>query len=197
MAVALLHTTVFFSGAIVLAYEIAAMRFLQADFGSGVPVTSMVITTFLSALAVGYLLGGWLADRFPRWQVFPLIPLTGGLLVALGRWTIRPVSLWVADREIGGFFGPLVASVLLFFLPTMILAMVSPFAIRLLLRQPDEAGRLSGLVMMISTTGSIVGGLGVLYLMLLLGLRSLVFALGSFLVLLALLGFLLFRQQAR
>jgi spermidine synthase len=60
------------------------------------------------------------------------------------------------------------------------LGMYSPFAIRLLLRSPQQSGRVSGAVYGISTAGSIVGTLGTTFFLIpLIGSRAITLTLGA------------------
>ena len=75
--------------------------------------------------------------------------------------------------------GSLVASFAILFFPVTFLGMYSPFAIRLLLRNPAHSGRVSGTVYGVNTFGSIVGTLGTtFYLIPLMGSRAITIALG-------------------
>jgi MFS family permease len=66
---------VFVSGAVLLGLEIAASRVLAPYIGNSLYVWGALIGVVLAGLAVGYWLGGTLADRWPkpwllaeRWQ---------------------------------------------------------------------------------------------------------------------------------
>ena len=60
---------VFVGGFAIMVLEIIGARFLAKDFGSSFYVWVSQIGVVLAALAVGYFLGGWLADRFPRFSL--------------------------------------------------------------------------------------------------------------------------------
>ena len=60
------YTVVAAAGAVVMALEIIASRVLAPAFGSSVYVWGSIISVFLAALALGYALGGRLADRRRR-----------------------------------------------------------------------------------------------------------------------------------
>ena len=66
----LIYLTVVISGASVMVLEILAPRLLGPVYGSGAQVWAAVISVTLAALAVGYWLGGQVADRWPRASVF-------------------------------------------------------------------------------------------------------------------------------
>jgi predicted membrane-bound spermidine synthase len=62
-SILLLHGTLFVSGASVMVLEIAGTRVLGPLFGVGVQIWASLISVTLAALAIGYWIGGMLADR--------------------------------------------------------------------------------------------------------------------------------------
>jgi hypothetical protein len=54
----------------------------------------------------------------------------------------------------------LLASLFLYFIPTTILGMISPYSVRLLVQTSDHSGQKAGLLFFVSTLGSAVGTLG-------------------------------------
>ncbi len=63
-------TAVFLSGAVLLGVEIAASRVLAPTFGSSLYVWGALIGVVLTGLAIGYWVGGVLADRWPSPYLF-------------------------------------------------------------------------------------------------------------------------------
>ena len=57
-------------------------------------------------------------------------------------------------------YGALLASIFLFFIPTSILGMISPYSVRLMVDREDHSGHMAGLLYFISTLGSALGTLG-------------------------------------
>ncbi len=153
--------TVFVSGWVVLTVEIAAARLLGAFFGTGNLVWATIIGLILVYLTLGYYLGGALADRKPYPRVWFHLLAWGGLGVALLPLVSRPVLVPIADAfdrlALGGLVAAFAAVVVLFALPVTLLGMVAPFALRLDLRHPDEAGRVGGRLYAVSTLGSLLG----------------------------------------
>src|SRR6476619_6769481 len=75
---------VLLSGAVLLGVEIAASRVLAPTFGSSLYVWGALIGVVLTGLAVGYWLGGTLADRWPTPYLFVgAIALGAGLVLAV------------------------------------------------------------------------------------------------------------------
>ncbi len=157
----LLLLLVFVAGAASLAIEMAASRLLAPDFGSTLFVWASLIGLILLYLTVGYYVGGLLADRYPRLQLFYTIPIVASLLMALIPVIAPPVLNWAlltfSTLSYNVFYGSLVSVILLFALPMILLGCISPFAIRLRVEQVGRSGRNAGLLYAISTAGSIVG----------------------------------------
>jgi spermidine synthase len=115
------------------------------------------------------------------------------LLLAAGCWLlVLPFyANWLCRAvryvNLGERLNPLAATVLLFAGPSVLLGMVSPFAVRLAARTVDSIGHLSGRLYALSTVGSIAGTLiTAFWLIPALGVRSLLQALGACLVVLPL-----------
>jgi spermidine synthase len=158
---AALAALVFGAGTGSLATEIAASRLLAPYFGSSTIVWANLIGLVLAGLALGYWLGGKLADRRPEPRLLGLIVLAAALWVAMTPFVARPLldaavgnlDEASAGAVIGSFF-----AVLLLFAPAIVLlGMVSPFAIRLALTDLASAGAVAGRFYALSTFGSLVG----------------------------------------
>jgi spermidine synthase len=96
--------------------------------------------------------------------------------------------------------GPLIVSLLMFFVPALFLAMLSPYAITLLHARATHGGvgNASGLVFFWSTLGSIAGSLGTGFLLIPhWGIGSIMVGVGSGLVLLGGAGLLMTRKTPR
>jgi predicted membrane-bound spermidine synthase len=157
----LLIAMVFVAGAASLSVEFSASRLLAPYFGDSLFVWASLIGLILLYLTVGYYAGGQLADRYPRSILLYLLALISALLIALVPLIAHPILHWslftFATQPLGVFYGSLLAILLLFATPVILLGCVSPFTIRLLVKQVGSAGRTSGQLYAISTLGSIVG----------------------------------------
>jgi spermidine synthase len=156
-----LGVLVFTGGAGTLATEIAASRLLAPYFGSSTIVWANIIGLILVYLALGYWLGGKLADRRPEPRVLGTMVLAAALFIAALPFVARPI-LDIAVRgldavSVGAVVGSFFAALGLFAVPVTLLGAVSPFAIRLALEDVGEAGTVAGRLYALSTVGSILG----------------------------------------
>jgi spermidine synthase len=156
-----LTVLVFSAGAGSLATEIGAARLLAPYFGNSTIVWANVIGLVLASLALGYWLGGRLADRRPNPRVLGGLVMVAGLAVAAIPFVSKPfldravegIDELSVGAAVGSFFGVL----LLFAPPVILLGMVAPFAIRLAVSDVASAGTVAGRLYAVSTVGSLVG----------------------------------------
>ncbi|HKW36213.1 MAG TPA: fused MFS/spermidine synthase [Burkholderiales bacterium] len=184
------------AGMAVLVVEITAIRMLAPFFGNSIFTVSSVIGIILAALGLGYYLGGTLADRKPSAGWFFSLIVVAGFSVLLLQF-LNAVVLPGIGYRLSLVDGPLIVSLLMFFLPAMFLAMLSPFAIALLHagETGKGAGRASGLVFFWSTLGSIAGSLATGFVLIPhWGIGGIVAGTGSGLVLLGGAGLLATRK---
>lgn len=152
--------TVFLTGACVLVIEVAAVRVLSPYFGNTIFSVSSVISVILAALSLGYYVGGRLADRYPAERHFFSIILCSGVLVVAVHF-LSLLFLPVLSTTLSLASGPFVSSLVLYFLPAVLLGTLSPYAITLqALRLGDVGiGTVTGTLFFWSTVGSIAGSL--------------------------------------
>ncbi len=189
----ILYFVVFTSGMTTLALEFSASRLLGGVFGTSNLVWASVIGLILIYLTLGYFIGGRWADRSPHPQTLFRIIAWGAFIAGLIPLVSRPVLWMAADAfdqlQVGILLGSFTAVLVLFSVPVTLLGMVSPFAIRLSIRDQNEAGRVSGYIYGISTLGSFIGAfLPVLILIPLVGTTWTFLIFSLFLLLTALLG---------
>ncbi|RME86044.1 MAG: spermine synthase [Caldilineae bacterium] len=178
-----LYGLVFMAGLVSLGVELAASRLLDPWFGNSILVWASLIGLILLYLSLGYWLGGRIADRRPRATVLYTLLAFAALGVAAIPLVARPVLRLAAGAfvtlDAAILAGSFSATLVLFSLPVILLGCTGPFAIRLLVRDPAQAGRVSGRVFALSTLGSILGVfLTVLILIPNLGVRRTFFTLG-------------------
>lgn len=176
-----------------MALEIAGGRLLSPFFGSSVYVWGSVISVFLIALSTGYYYGGVMADKRPSLNVLAGLIALSGLLIFMIPYLLPPVVNLVYGTNLYGL-GALLAAMVLFFLPSAGLGMVSPYIVKLGVQEANNVGKLVGKFYSVSTFGSILGTLGTTFILIpLFGVRSMIYAMGAILLLLAILIYLLNR----
>ncbi len=185
-----LYAVVFVCGGVLMAFEMAGSRILAPTFGNTIFIWGSLIGVFLAALSLGYFVGGGLADRVPKFGLLGAIIAVAGLLVLVTPLIAPPCCHWIDNRlGAGNRLNPLVASVVLFFLPSMLLGMVSPFSVRLQARSVATTGKVAGRLYALSTLGSIAGTLAATFwLVPVYWTSTTVKALGACLVLVSLLA---------
>ncbi len=147
------------SGFFVMAIELLSGRILAPNFGNSIHVWGGVITVFMLALALGYLLGGRWSLYDPSLRRLALILIAGAAAAIPVMLLGDPVLDWVFDLIQDPRYGSLLSATLLFFIPTTLAGMVSPYAVRLLVDQSQLSGHLAGLLYFCSTFGSAAGTL--------------------------------------
>jgi spermidine synthase len=152
---------VFAGGSVSIGLELTMSRLLAPYFGTSTFIWANLIGLTLAFLALGYFLGGKVADRRPSSSllyVFTAIAgFTVGIIPLLARPILRSSLDAFDDVDVGAFYGSLVGALLLLALPTTLLGFITPFAIRLRSRDIRLSGETAGKVYALSTVGSITG----------------------------------------
>ena len=156
-----LYITVFFSGMTSLAVELSASRLLGNVYGSSNLVWACIIGLILIYLTLGYWLGGKLADKHPEPKVFYRLLMWASLAVGLVPMIARPLLRAASNAfdalQIPLLVGAFVTVLVLFVVPVTLIGMASPFALKLALKDTENAGKESGKISAISTLGSFIG----------------------------------------
>lgn len=191
----LIYMIVFLCGWVLMAVEILGGRMLAPVFGSGIEVWGSIIGVFLLALSCGYFLGGQLSRRIASHAVLlQIVGLAGLLIAALPFYHSElTLKLW----SFGPRLGPLSASILLFLPPSVLLGLISPYAIHLNTKSIEAVGASSGHLYAVSTIGSFLGCIvTAFYFITLMGVTRILLASGLLLLLLAAGGYLLLNLTA-
>jgi spermidine synthase len=140
-----------------MSIELLSGRILAPYFGSSIYVWGGVITVFMVALSVGYLIGGRLSIKEPSLKNLSLFLLSAATatipIVIMNEFALDHIFSLIQDPR----YGSVVSTTLLFFLPTTILGMVSPYSVRLLVNEYKYSGHYTGLLFFVSTFGSAAG----------------------------------------
>lgn len=152
-----IYILAFTSGFCIMGIELLGGRILAPFFGSSVHIWGSIITVFMLSLSLGYLLGGKLSTRAPSLTTYGLIFLIAAItllpIALFSQWIMEAIFLNIEDSR----YGSLLASMALFFIPTVILGMLSPYSVRLLVTHSNESGQIAGKLYFISTLGSALG----------------------------------------
>lgn len=200
----------FISGAAVMVAEIAAARAIAPHFGTSIIVWTNVIGIILIALALGYWIGGRLAERRPDVRALGAIVLLAGVFLIIPAFATSLIAVSLIETLRGaesGFLvlllGSFLSVVVLFALPIFLLGMVSPFLVKLACEESVQhrmldrvsniecrtdrmgVGVIAGRLYAISTIGSLVGTfLPTLVLLPMIGTRRTILGAAAALVLL-------------
>src|SRR3990167_5679323 len=134
---------VFISSFCVMVIELIAARIMAPYIGVSLYTWTSIIGVILAGIALGNYLGGKLADRYPSPTVLSSIFFVGGMLtiiilpatrlVAAGKWFDALPIMWDFVFKTSAIF----------FLPAVILSMVSPMVIKLALADTGRTGEAS------------------------------------------------------
>ena len=149
----------FGGGFSIMSLELLGGRILAPWFGGSVYVWGSIITVFMLSLALGYLIGGRLSLRSPSLARFGCIFLVAAVILYPTIYFAEPLMQWTFERIEDPRYGSLVASLMLFVAPTVVMGMVSPYSVRLLVRKREESGSVAGTLYFVSTLGSALGTL--------------------------------------
>lgn len=152
-----LEIIVFLSGAIGMGLELIAARVLSPYVGSSNVVWTSIIGIILASMSLGYWIGGKKADKNANIDILSKIILTSALFTSA-----IPLLETAIVKQLAGMVGNLIiaailCAIIVFSIPSFLLAMVSPFAVKIKSKEDDEIGTLSGRISSLSTIGSIVG----------------------------------------
>ena len=152
-----------------------------------------MIGVFLLSLSAGYMLGGWLSKKANSKRALGINLMAAGVWLCVMPFFIEPVCDGIFNVGLDEKWGSLLASVVLFGTPILLLGTVSPTAVRWLTTRASDSGLNAGLVLAFSTMASFAGCVVTAFYLVLFSVRSTIFASG---VALAALGGIILLQAA-
>ena len=183
------YTIAGWSGFYVMLVELLSGRLIAPSFGSSIYVWGSVIFIFMLGLSIGYLLGGIYS------QYSPSVTRLCGILAASALTTLPTVLFGTAILDfmfnliLDPRFGSLATCVCLFLVPTIFAGMISPYAIRIIVKNKESSGHDAGYLYFVSTLGSSIGTLlTAFYLVLLFEVNTILLVAISISLVLAALG---------
>lgn len=146
----------FVCGAVVMVIQLLGSRIIGPPFGVSLFIWTSLITVTLVSLALGYWLGGRLADSKNSHSSLFAVILVAGLWIVL----IPLIKGFVIEHTLalGLRAGSLACSTALFGPPLFLLGMVSPYTVKLYMSDASKGvGRTVGGLYAVSTCGSFFG----------------------------------------
>ena len=147
-------------GFALMGFEMLGSRYLNPYFGGGITTWACLISVVLFAMMVGYFAGGYAVDARPGVELFVGCVLAAAAAILVIPPTADAVLQFLIVTLGDGFWGVLIASMTLSFVPVAFLSACSPFVVRLLLVDLQAGGKTAGLVYSVSTLGNVAGTLG-------------------------------------
>lgn len=186
---------IFLSGAIIMIFEIVGSRILGPYFGTSIFVWTSLIGVIMGSLSIGYWLGGKISGYRNGFVTLAWIIFISGLLIlatALGHdYVLRRVIKYIPEFR----FQTILAVVVLFAPAALCLAMLLPYAAKMVVSNVRTSGSSVGNLYSLSTLGSIAGTFLAGFLLVpVLGYAVVVFSCG---IVLLLISFSLFLMEKK
>jgi len=153
----ILEIIVFVCGAVVMILELVGSRVLAPYVGTSIIVWTSLIGIILGSLSLGYWWGGKIADKKPSYKTFSFIIFTAAVSIGIVTFLKSIVLNFLQAHITSIHLSATLSTVILFSLPSILLGMVSPYAVRLKIKDLDTSGTTVGTLYAISTIGSIAG----------------------------------------
>jgi MFS family permease len=146
----------FASGIAALVYQVCWQRLLFVAFGVDIESVTIIVSTFMLGLGAGALIGGQLADRFPRHllAMFSLTELTIGAFGIASPAVIRAVGSLAVHGSLPAIA---VANFLLLLCPTAMMGATLPILVAYVVRSYRSVGVSIGLLYFVNTLGAALG----------------------------------------
>ncbi|MBR1780914.1 MAG: fused MFS/spermidine synthase [Oscillospiraceae bacterium] len=158
-----LYATEFFAGMSVMAVELGASRLTAPYFSSSQIVWTVIIGVIMIAMAVGNLWGGNMADKSKSpdrlYGRVILAAIWIALIPFVGRWLIAGITVLLALFITKNFlvWAALVACLVIFAFPCVLLGTVTPSLTKFTVDNLDDTGKTVGRLNALNTIGSIIG----------------------------------------
>lgn len=189
----LLEITAFIVGGVIMILELVGSRILAPFVGTSIFVWTSLIGIVLGSLSLGYYLGGKMADKRPTYKNLSSIIFLAAIFIFLLTVTktivLSSLQALFPDVRISST----IAALVLFSFPSTLLGMVSPYTVKLKMKELSSSGATVGSLYALSTVGSILGTfLTGFFLMAYLGETKILLSIAA---VLALLSFLVFSKE--
>jgi predicted membrane-bound spermidine synthase len=157
MRLVALYSTSILAGFCMMALEIMGGRLLQPVFGSSIDVWAAIITVFILSLSIGYVVGGRVADKARSNAALGWILAAAGACYLILPAIALPFMEALPNSLTHARWGVLVAALVLFLPPSLLLGAVSPILVKLVFVDADRVGRTTGTLYAIGSFGNVIG----------------------------------------
>ena len=176
---------VLLSSTIVMVLELTATRVLSPYVGTSNIVWTSIIGIILASMAIGYYLGGVLADK--KYNLLGYILIISGIFISLIPLLEVTIIDFLSENIENLKIVSVLSSIILFMIPNILLATIYPYCMKLKNIKEENIGVQSGKLSFFETIGSILGTFLTGFLLLpLLGNRIILLSLAIILVLISL-----------
>lgn len=148
---------IFLVNAICMILELVASRVLSPYFGSSNLVWTAVIGIILLSSSIGNYYGGIIADKKDVNNKVKIILLFSSIFVLLIPLIQQTVISIIISLTTNIKIGAIIATILLFFIPSLFMGLLTPITLKLKLDNIENAGKISGKFYAIATIGGIFG----------------------------------------
>ena len=147
----------FIVDAISMILELIASRILSPYFGNSNLIWTSVIGIILLSGSIGNYIGGIIADKEGVNKKLKIILALSALCVFSIPMYQEEIIIAIISIISSIKIGAILSSILLFFLPSMLMGLLTPIIVKLKLEDLETAGKTSGKINAIATIGGITG----------------------------------------
>ena len=147
----------FFTGAATMVLEMTGSRLVAPYFGTSLIVWTALIGIIMTSLCIGNGLGGSVADKRPEGKLLGRILITAAVIIAVTAYMSNYILTSLQGISMNIYLASVVASIVIFALPSVLLGMVSPFVARLAMQDVNSSGAVVGRLSALNAAGSIMG----------------------------------------
>ena len=143
--------------AIYMILELIASRLLSPYFGNTTTVWTSVIGIILLSSSIGNYIGGIIADKEKLQKTIKIILLSSGFMVLIIPLIQSNLLNFMLNNIDNIKIGAILSTIILFFIPSMLIGFLSPIVIKFKIDDLKNAGKVSGKISAIATLGCILG----------------------------------------
>ena len=155
--IALYAVIIFLSSALVLVLEMVAARLIAPFVGVSLYSWTAIIGTVLAGLSIGNWIGGVMADREASQRAAGFVLLAAAASAFMILLILPRIAGPIQTSELSLAGSSLALTMALFFLPALLLGIVTPLLTTLALQHSERTGHIIGMMHALAALGSIFG----------------------------------------